>query len=162
MAGELQINIDALDSDGRWSDARAAELILETPAGIRRQHHLTPSAPGRFESIIKAPLSGLYQAWVRVGGERTHRLLQQARNSESIETPVVPWLLTGVDQGSIRNGSKAAFTKFLKSTNRGSPSRKIWLLLALFLFFSIVLHERRAGIFATLPQKNGGDHNEST
>ncbi len=162
MAGELQINIDALDSDGRWNDARVAELILETPAGIRRQHHLTPSAPGRFEAIIKAPLSGLYQAWARVGNERTHRLLQQTRNSESIETPAIPWLLAGVDQGSIQNGSKAAITKFLKSTSRGSPSRKIWLLLALFLFFSIVLHERRAGIFATLPQKNGGDQNEST
>ncbi|RLJ16436.1 hypothetical protein DJ030_16945 [bacterium endosymbiont of Escarpia laminata] len=162
MAGELQIKIDALDSKGRWSDARVAELILETPAGIRQQHHLTPSAPGRFEATIKTPLSGLYQAWVRVGNERTHRLLQQSRNSESIETPVIPWLQAGVDQGSIRNGSKTAFTTLLKSTGRRSPSRKIWLLLALFLFFSIVLHERRAGIFAALPQKNGGDQNEST
>ncbi|MEG7522816.1 MAG: VWA domain-containing protein [Chromatiales bacterium] len=162
MAGELQVKIDAIDSKGRWSDAKVAELILETPAGIRQQHHLTPSAPGRFEAIIKTPLSGLYQAWARVGNERTHRLLQQIRNSESIETPVIPWLQAGVDQGSIRNGSKTAFMEFLESSSRRSPSRKIWLLLALFLFFSIVLHERRAGIFAALPQKNGGDQNEST
>ncbi|MBL3600776.1 MAG: VWA domain-containing protein [gamma proteobacterium endosymbiont of Lamellibrachia anaximandri] len=161
-AGELQVKIDALDRKGHWSDARVAELILETPAGIRRQHQLTLSAPGRFEANIKTPLSGLYQAWARVGNERTHRLLQQIRNSESIETPVIPWLQAGVDQGSIRNGSKTAFMEFLESSSKRSPSRKIWLLLALFLFFSIVLHERRAGIFAALPQKNGGDHNESS
>jgi hypothetical protein len=97
-AAGLAVIADALDGAGTWSAAPAAVARVVLPSGETRELALAATAPGRFETVVPAPLPGTYTVSVRVGDRTVVRHGVRHAAAELAHAPAGPGWVAALER----------------------------------------------------------------
>jgi hypothetical protein len=145
-SGLLEIVVDAMDSEQRWSPPMSGELTLTLPGGATRSRPMNAVAPGRFATTVQATAVGVYKARVAIGDEHTAYTAYVGSEKETHHGQILPWLHKALLKGDLLDWRATDLDDLLSSVTGRHTTRSLWLVLALIGYLSLVAFERTAGL----------------
>jgi len=146
LSGKLRLYVDATDFDKHWHPATTAEMMLTDPHGNNQHHLLQAIAPGRFTTIVDAPVSGIYRAKITIAEQQTVYTTYLVSNRERREHQTAPWLKQALSTKNIRHWKQSNINELLQESTGQLATRLAWLFLALCSFLALIAFERSAGL----------------
>ena len=136
---KIALTIDTTDTDNHWLDTTAAEIVITYPDGMSHSQSLIADAPGRLTTIIEAPMSGFYTATITITAQQTNYNIYRSNNQETSYHTIPTWFNHALINKKFNHWQQSSIKELLASSSTYSTNRVIYLLLSLFVFFTLII-----------------------